>query len=193
MCLIINNENFLVSPRRPGADEDEKLLKGLFQELGFSVVVKNDLTRERILETVRNFAGKDHSQFDAFVFAILSHGGEDDIILSSDEMIVGFRELMCLFTATHCPSLQAKPKLFFIDACRGESDAIPRSACPREADFLLAFATTPGHKAYQSSRGSWFTRVSFAYINFWFRKLIVRLSIDTFKRNSKSHLFKKAF
>ena len=132
MCLIINNETFVVS-RRAGADEDEKLRKGLFQELDFSAMVKRGLTRERILETVRNFAGKDHHQFDAFVFAILSHSGDNDVKLGFDEKTISIRELMCLFTATNFPSLKAKPKLYFIQACRGESDTLLRSVCPQEA------------------------------------------------------------
>ena len=136
------------------------MLSGLFQELGFTVEVKHDLKRDRIRQTARDFAEKDHSQFDAFVFAILTHSGENDVILGFDGKPISVRELMCLFTAASCPSLKAKPKLFFIDACRGESDALPRSVCPQEADFLLAFSTTPGHKSYSSDQGSFFSKVS---------------------------------
>ena len=119
ICLIVNNKNFSVSLRRDGADVDEKLLKGLFQDLDFTVEVKHDLTRDEIKGTAEEFAAKDHSQFDAFVFFILSHGGDHDTILGCDEGAVGVRELMRMFTATKCPSLEAKPKLFFIQACRG--------------------------------------------------------------------------
>ena len=164
ICLIVNNKNFSVSLRRDGADVDEKLLKGLFQDLDFTVEVKHDLTRDEIKGTAEEFAAKDHSQFDAFVFFILSHGGDHDTILGCDEGAVGVRELMRMFTATKCPSLEAKPKLFFIQACRGRSYSLPRTVCPQEADFLLAFATTPGHAAYRDTpaTGSFFMNVSFA-------------------------------
>jgi len=33
-----------------------------------------------IRSTAREFAAKDHSQFDAFIFFILSHGGSNDVI-----------------------------------------------------------------------------------------------------------------
>lgn len=91
-------------------------------------------------------------------------------------------------------SLKDKPKLFFIQSCRGrtwdeqpdlvsslsalewsvESDGsflqpdstLARSACPKGADFLLAFATTPGYVALRSpSEGSIFVKILANVIN----------------------------
>ena len=120
--------------------------------------------RDEIKETAEEFAAKDHSQFDAFVFFILSHGGDNDTILGCDEEAVSVRELTRLFTATKCPSLEAKPKLFFIKAGMGRSYSLPRTVCPQKADFLLAFATTLGHEAYHDTptTGSFYTNASCA-------------------------------
>jgi len=59
----------------------------------------------------------DHSQFDAFVLFILSHGsdgyifGNDDNRVSIDDEIAG--------VLGRCPTLKNKPKLIFFQACRG--------------------------------------------------------------------------
>lgn len=171
ICLIVNNVHFQTGSSLPGGDADEKLLRDLFQELNFDVVVKRDLTGDEIRNTAEQFAAKDHSNYDAFVFYILSHGGENDVIYGVDWRTISVSELVRLFTAANCPTLQDKPKLFFIEACRGgrpqsasptaNSDSpLSRTTFPPEADFLLAFSATPGYQSYCTSEGSWFTRVS---------------------------------
>ncbi len=171
ICLIVNNVNFQTSHRLPGGVIDEKLVDDLFRAFHFDVVVKRDLTRDEIRATAEEFAAKDHGQYSAFVFYILSHGGSNDVIYGVDERSISVAELVRLFVAANCPSLQGKPKLFFIEACRGRrtrpvssteiSDSAPSTTpCLPEADFLLAFASTLGYVAHISSNGSWFTRVS---------------------------------
>ena len=89
----------------------------------------------------------------------------------------------CVSSNQQCPTLQNKPKLFFIEACRGHQQnhsltasgtvpsssgsqmvsvsALSRTAYPQEADFLLAFSTATGHVAQQTRRtGSLFVQVS---------------------------------
>lgn len=131
---------------------------------------------------------KDHSQFDAFVLFILWHGGSNDVIFGVNGGTISVAELMCFFKPTDCPTLQNKPKLFFIQACRGTlSDrnftasgtvspslqgtftgaqtssvsALSRSTCREEVDFLLALSTAPGYISLRRNRrGSPFIQVS---------------------------------
>ena len=186
MCVIINNVNFKnsngVADKREGAEFDLVELEKLFNELSFSVCTYHDLNWLEMLRVATYFAGQiDHNQFDAFVFIVMSHGGERDVIYGVNGRSVRVEDLMFEFKVKNCPTLQNKPKLFFIQSCRGtlnespcpavgdvdsppvflSDSTLPRSTCPREADFLLSFATAPGYFAYRKPQsGSPFVQVS---------------------------------
>lgn len=183
-CIILNNVSFHNKANdRCGAELDEDVLEDVFKELDFDVLVRRDLTRNEMQKFTEEVAGQDHSVFDAFVYVIMSHGGNRDIIYGVDGKTIRIEDLMSEFIARNCPSLQNKPKLFFIQACRGSSpecmfslhtnrhiDSVPiftadstlaRGACPNEADFLLAFAAAPGYFSYRHEEsGSLFIQVS---------------------------------
>ena len=166
MCVIINNLN--------GAEFDERELEDPFNELSFEVSIRKDLEGDEMPKVAAEFAAKDHSQFDAFVFVLMSHGGERDVIYGVDGRKTTVEELMSVFKASNCPTLRDKPKLFFIQTYRGTKDenisattgnsdscmdafstdsTFPGSACPIEADFLLAYSASPCYR-------SWFVKVS---------------------------------
>ena len=186
MCVIINNINFRNKTwYRKGATVDERELKNLFEDLFFTVVVRNDLKWDEMRKVAAGYAAKNHREFDAFVLVVMSHGGDRDVIYGVEGRTTTVEDLMCEFNAANCPTLRDKPKLFFIQTCRGElkdesstvtlnntesdhsiaafsSDSLlPRSVCPQEADFLLAFSTTPGYVAYRNEQhGSPYIQVS---------------------------------
>lgn len=85
----------------------------------------------------------DHSQHNALVVCILSHGGEQfvyrndrrgdarrprpqdvpvqgNFVFGTDDKPVPIRYLTMYFRASVCKTLADKPKLFFIQACQGE-------------------------------------------------------------------------
>ncbi|KAL9966433.1 hypothetical protein ACROYT_G024506 [Oculina patagonica] len=190
ICLVINNVNFLDEPdERWGSEIDEKEITALFsEELHFKVEIRRNLGGQEILNTAREFAAIDHCKYTAFAFFIMSHGDEKDVIQGVDGRKTRVEDLMFEFTPKNCSTLADKPKLLFIQACRGqgierrmnrlsaspdwsiEGDTIvtmqysdstlANGFSPREADFLLAFATVPGYKAWRSKNsGSWFVQV----------------------------------
>ena len=192
-CIVINNLTFdEETSERLGAKHDEDRLKDLFEELGFVVEIKRNLTRDEMYKLAKDVAADDHSNFDAFVLIIMSHGGTGgDAVIGVDGRAARIEEIMDEFKAISCASLQIKPKLFFIQCCTGNGvefmppvqsyvdnpmprfthdSALTSIALPREAHFLLAFADVPGYYAYQhADSGSVFFQVivkEFSFIQF---------------------------
>uniref|UniRef100_A0A8C3F084 Caspase 10 n=1 Tax=Corvus moneduloides TaxID=1196302 RepID=A0A8C3F084_CORMO len=117
-CLIINNVNFNSSQRK-GSCKDAEQLERVFTWLGLDVRTYTDLTSGDIRSLMQTWQDlQDHEDRNCFVCCILSHG-ESGAIYGTDEKLVLIRTLMSHFTASQCPQLAAKPKLFFIQACQG--------------------------------------------------------------------------
>ncbi|XP_034399623.1 caspase-3-like [Cyclopterus lumpus] len=169
-CLIINNKNFHSSTTmsaRNGTDVDAADAMKTFTKLGYNVTVANDRTGDQMKQLLCSVSKEDHSDSASFVCVLLSHGKEG-VIYGTD----GFEKLEDLtkcFKGDRCRSLVGKPKLFFIQACRGSDlddgslietdsvDAQTSERIPVEADFLYAYSTAPGYYSWRNTQnGSWF-------------------------------------
>nr|XP_022325102.1 caspase-8-like [Crassostrea virginica] len=121
-CLIINNQKFhgeIKFVERKGTDIDEEKLKNVFgKHLHFKMDVTKDATSQQIKNICRDFSKKDHSQFDCIAVCVLSHG-TTGAVYGSDCKKVNIQEITSCFTASRCPTLANKPKLFFFQACQG--------------------------------------------------------------------------
>ncbi|XP_011829893.1 PREDICTED: caspase-10 isoform X1 [Mandrillus leucophaeus] len=174
LCVIVNNHRFISLRDRRGTHKDAEILTGVFQWLGFTVHIYNDVTKGEMEEVLqKEKCNPAHADGDCFVFCILTHG-EDGAVYSSDEALIPIREIMSHFTALQCPGLAEKPKLFFIQACQGEKIQLSKSieadalnpeqaptslqdSIPVEADFLLGLATVPGYVSFRHvEEGSWY-------------------------------------
>lgn len=125
IAVIINNKTFLPSTRhhlspREGTDLDRDALKKLFHKLLFKVDVYNNKTIAEIEEITEKMAKSDHSNYDAFIFCILTHGEEG--LLYGIDGTVPVKNITSRFTST--VSLAGKPKIFFFQACQGINNNI---------------------------------------------------------------------
>uniref|UniRef100_H2YHT1 Caspase family p20 domain-containing protein n=1 Tax=Ciona savignyi TaxID=51511 RepID=H2YHT1_CIOSA len=168
LFVIFNQKEFKIRSttlkKRDGTDIDAASLKKTAELLGFEVKTHQDLERKQILDKLWDYADMDHNDHDCFACAILTHGGRDDVLYAADDKME-LRDLTEPFQADKCKSLAGKPKLFFVQACRGvqldqgqeisvsgtsaeTTDALNTSTqkftIPVEADFLIAQATAPG-------------------------------------------------
>lgn len=60
-----------------------------------------------------------HRVMDSCIVALLSHG-VDGGVYGVDGKLLQLQEVFRIFDNANCPSLQNKPKMFFIQACRGD-------------------------------------------------------------------------
>ncbi|XP_066506047.1 caspase-3b [Hoplias malabaricus] len=166
-CIIINNKNFHRSTgmsERNGTDVDAGNVLKTFQKLGFKTTLKNDQTVAQMEAILTSASKEDHSQSAMFVCVMLSHG--DDGVIFGTDASMELKDLTKLFQGNKCPSLAGKPKLFFIQACRGaeldpgietDSGGGDKYKIPIEADFLYAYSTAPGYYSWRNTvNGSWF-------------------------------------
>ncbi|CAL8325840.1 unnamed protein product [Merluccius merluccius] len=127
-CLIINNVKFEPNTdlkNRKGSDIDCDKLEKRFKSLNFIVTVKTNLKYKQIRHHLAELSKKDHSLFDCCVVIILSHGTEvshnrfPGAVHGVDGPAVPIQFITNYLNGQHCPTLQGKPKLFFIQACGG--------------------------------------------------------------------------
>ncbi|XP_072306302.1 caspase-9 [Eucyclogobius newberryi] len=142
-CLIINNVEFEPRSelsRRSGSNVDCDRLQRRFRDLNFTVQVKTDLRQKQIRQELSSLSKKDHSSMDCCVVIILSHGTEvshnrfPGAVYGVDGLHVPVQNVTNFLNGQHCPSLQGKPKLFFIQACGGGEKDTGFEVSPDEDD-----------------------------------------------------------
>ena len=133
MVLIVN-DRFLRQSPRDGANWDLQKTKQIASKLGFRIFNSNhcrNLTKKETISILRQAQNLDHSDSDCFMFVISTHGLEmanprakgklDHVIVCSDDQLIFTSNILEMFSEKNCPTLKNKPKIFFIQACRGKS------------------------------------------------------------------------
>ncbi|KAJ8675745.1 hypothetical protein QAD02_011531 [Eretmocerus hayati] len=180
-CIVFNHEHFNTGfATREGSATDARRIEQTFQRLGFSVEICDDYEYSTIMSKINELADEDHSDSDCICIFVLSHGLQDDLICAKD-VVYKVDNLWKPFTAERCITLAGKPKLFFIQACRGDNldagvrlqyqrstynttvkDSCKDSASssykiPTHADFLLAYSTVKGFYSWRNpEEGTWY-------------------------------------
>eukprot|EP00918_Siedleckia_nematoides_P029633 GHVU01063859.1.p1 GENE.GHVU01063859.1~~GHVU01063859.1.p1 ORF type:complete len:283 (+),score=41.73 GHVU01063859.1:123-971(+) len=170
MAIIINNKTFdkrTGMNERSGTDIDAAALYQRFKAWGLEVQVHHNQSCTEMLRIFTRAAQADHRDSDCFVAAMMSHG--DEGIIYGTDSIIQIDTLVAPFKGDRCHSLAGKPKLFFIQACRGTkldhgvevADSVDSDIhrIPAEADFLMAYSVVPGYFSWRNSvKGSWFVQ-----------------------------------
>lgn len=142
-CLIINNMEFephSMLKNRKGSNIDCEKLERRFKTLNFVVEVKTNLRQKQIKHELLTLSKKDHSQYDCCVVIMLSHGTEVNhnrfpgAVYGVDGQYVPVQIITNYLNGQHCPSLQGKPKLFFIQACGGDERDMGFEVSPDEVE-----------------------------------------------------------
>ncbi|XP_072534873.1 LOW QUALITY PROTEIN: caspase-2 [Salminus brasiliensis] len=124
LALVVSNVRFEPElselDTRRGGEVDEEVLRRLFTELDFTVSLQKDLTVQAMRDCIEQFARQpEHAVCDCSAVCLLSHGVEGSIY-GTDGQLLELDWVFERFDNARCPLLQNKPKMFFIQACRGE-------------------------------------------------------------------------
>lgn len=120
ICLIINNVKFdshFLSQRK-GSDLDAFRFKTVFQQLGFEVDSRRNLSAEKMQAAFKQTAHMCGRKHNALVVILLSHGTETGIY-GADGIEVDLNDIFGTFDNRRCVAMKGKPKVFIIQACRG--------------------------------------------------------------------------
>ena len=132
MCLIIN-QTFETHPNfyRAGTEKDEKDLKRAWEYLGCknNVRIMRDLDKLQMLNELKSFRNdlRERSP-DYCVICILGHGNlnkkkrRDEVMDANFEMVSMSKIKNMIVDGKQCPVMIGKPKLFFVQACRGKEN-----------------------------------------------------------------------
>ncbi|KAH7944013.1 hypothetical protein HPB52_014301 [Rhipicephalus sanguineus] len=185
MCIIINNCNFeCYDEPRYGSELDVSRMEALFKAFLFKCIVHIDKKADEMKKLLSEAAqSKEQEGADCLVVILMSHGNQDTIQGVDGEELHLINSVYAQFNDEKCPALKGKPKLFFIQACRGDdwdngtyvkvgasSDAAPLAAdAPLSSsllrqksimtwsDMYIAYAAVLRYRSYRNlEEGSWF-------------------------------------
>ncbi|XP_015190533.1 PREDICTED: caspase-like [Polistes dominula] len=120
LALLFSHETFYrkYENERVGVEADCNKLKSVLQTFNFEVKIYENQTKHKILGIISKVAQTVQSDIDCLLIVVMTHG-HSGILCAYDEPY-DIIDLWSPFSENNCPSLKGKPKLFFIQACRGD-------------------------------------------------------------------------
>ena len=163
IIVIFNNSFNNTDFERKGSENDVSRLIDVFEDVNFKIEAHFDLKATMLRKLIKEYGQRDYSDKGCFICVIMSHGSNGKI-KSSDNQDINITEFFDPFKTNM--SLKGKPKLFFIQACRGENESSNHDGSEQlerdseeleedsvsskihfEADFLFGNATVKGYYA----------------------------------------------
>lgn len=192
LAVIITNDYSSPTPanlsRLMGTQQDGQSLTEAFTRLNFDVLWRRNTDRVVLMQIIRavsqlKYCAVKHYHCIILIFA--GHGCEGDCLWTQDGMKVHItQEVVAPLLPKKAMGIGAIPKVFLIDACRGEKKTqtvlVPRSTStdeevqsrggsllqdmrvPEEGNFMIAYSTLPQHKAYEdpTKGGVWLSTLA---------------------------------
>jgi len=163
-AIIVNNLNKEQTPTR----NDVERMSNVLKVIGFDVEIYTDMTGKQMNDLKHQFTEETrHRDANCFLILIISHGTADNFIQCTEGSKTW--NIECLVTeVSDIKTLEGRPKLFFIEACRGQesnltnvmmtkSGPLPQQmgiSLPSKQDVFVGFATVPGFASFTSLAGS---------------------------------------
>ena len=144
IALVMVIEEYSDGDKRRGAKHDTQNFISTFEHLQYTVQSYTKVTSSQMIQLVEKIATIDHTAYDSFVCCISAPGNNDHYVRCSDYNHVNVYELVD--KVQQCPTLQGKPKIFFISCGRLKSRRTPLSI-PHKigSDTLIMWSTQKNH------------------------------------------------
>ncbi|KAM7062972.1 caspase-14-like [Molossus nigricans] len=154
---------------RPGADQDVVLMKQWLGQCQFEYTLCIDPDKMELLEKLASFRdglNEIKDEISCCLVTLMSHGEKGCIKIKDDDR-VSLEDIFEMFNNKNCPALHGKPKIFIIQACRGErrdsgvetddepmdSDNVSETKrLPTFSDYFIIYPTQADHVALRHPR-----------------------------------------
>uniref|UniRef100_A0A1I8HW26 ANK_REP_REGION domain-containing protein n=1 Tax=Macrostomum lignano TaxID=282301 RepID=A0A1I8HW26_9PLAT len=149
--------------QRVGSSSDVNALRKMATELSCEIEVFENQGHKEMKKQLKTLA-KDSMRLEKhgwLICVIMAHGNNGKIVVP-DGKELQIKEIVDQFNSYHCSALQHKPKVFIIQACRGERMDVQRptdsgpsgdrsSYSPVESDILIFYSATEGYASYRGN------------------------------------------
>ncbi|XP_043823203.1 caspase-14-like isoform X1 [Dromiciops gliroides] len=152
-----------VKTGRPGAEQDMNRIKKWLDACKFDYESCIDPDEEELFEKLRQFRDEINGipdDISCCLVTLMAHG-EEGVIKTKLEERVNLSDIFEMFSNEKCPVLQEKPKIFVIQACRGDkrdggvvqADDEPmeldseKKRLPTFSDYFIIYPTQKDHVA----------------------------------------------
>ncbi|XP_005860499.2 PREDICTED: caspase-14 [Myotis brandtii] len=158
-----------VKKNRPGSDQDVGLMKQWLTQCQFEYTSCIDPDKKELLEKLTSFRdglNEIKDEISCCLVTLMSHGEKGSLKIRDDER-VSLEEIFEMFNNKNCPALKEKPKIFIIQACRGErrdsgvetddepmdlDDISEKKRLPTFSDYFIIYPTQADHVALRHPR-----------------------------------------
>ena len=155
-------------------ETDLKNISDAFEQLSFAVIQAKDISCERMVALLHAVASYPDYPLSYRRIAVVFAGHGVEGALCAHDGTVPIKDIIDQFQPACChPSIRGIPKLFFIDACRGDQrmgvtvaarggTAVPSKVVTQYGNSLVAYSTMAGYKAYEVAGrgGMWMSHLS---------------------------------
>ncbi|XP_040164471.1 caspase-1-like isoform X1 [Anopheles arabiensis] len=158
--LLFHNDEFDNSAcNRPGSARDMEKIQQVLQHYRCDKLdINENKPEEYVQQKMTEISQKDFTSYSCLIVFIMSHGSVNDTILASDGKWFYFQEDI-VDRCTSNRTLDGKPKLFVLQACRGNDRIVADARPPRsdKVDVIIFQSTYQGYVSLRDiEEGSFF-------------------------------------
>lgn len=129
LALIIHNKEFEYLDNRDGSEVDLWGMEALLENLGYSVIVAENLTALEMQQELQRFADRpEHLTSDSTFLVLMSHGVQKGVCgikhRQAEPDVFPDDAIFQTLNNRNCKNLRNKPKVIITQACRGGGKGI---------------------------------------------------------------------